>query len=235
MIVWSVVWMIVILLIAVSYIIYLVLNFDKNFWSLYLIENRSQYPHRGASFYSVRSLRSLPLRCAMLCNPALTSGRGERARSASGSRSYCKWFSTSEAICLPVNVLSTTCWQQRWAVQYYVHTQANDMRLIEQQMCSAVINKNDWRKDNTEVMYSPSRDVCCVYLHKNLIATAVSPSPPLPRASPTAPSARSLHPEPSPTGEMGFLVWQLVFIISLTIFLTHMHARVVIFILQPLR
>ena len=31
MIVWSVVWMIVILLIAVSYIIYLVLNFDKNF------------------------------------------------------------------------------------------------------------------------------------------------------------------------------------------------------------
>ena len=45
------------------------------------------------------------------------------------------------------------------------------MRLIEQQMCSAVVNKNDWRKDNTEVMYSPSRDVCCVYLHKNLIAT----------------------------------------------------------------
>ena len=30
MIVWSVVWMIVILLIAVSYVIYLVLNFDKN-------------------------------------------------------------------------------------------------------------------------------------------------------------------------------------------------------------
>ena len=45
------------------------------------------------------------------------------------------------------------------------------MRLIEQQMCNAVINKNDWRKDNTEVMYSPSRDVSCVYLHKNLIAT----------------------------------------------------------------
>ena len=45
------------------------------------------------------------------------------------------------------------------------------MRLIEQQMCSAVVNKNDWRKDNTEVLYSPSRDVCCVYLHKNLIAT----------------------------------------------------------------
>ena len=45
------------------------------------------------------------------------------------------------------------------------------MRLIERQMCSAIVNKNDWHKDNTEVMYSPSRDVCCVYLHKNLIAT----------------------------------------------------------------
>ena len=45
------------------------------------------------------------------------------------------------------------------------------MRLIERQIGSAVVNKNDWHKDNTEVMYSPSRDVCCVYLHKNLIAT----------------------------------------------------------------
>ena len=52
-----------------------------------------------------------------------------------------------------------------------MHTQPNDMRLIEEQMCNAVTNKNDWRKDNTEVMYSPSRDVSCVYLHKNLIAT----------------------------------------------------------------
>ena len=45
------------------------------------------------------------------------------------------------------------------------------MRLIECQMCLAVINKKNWRKDNTEVLYSPSRDVSCVYLHKNLIAT----------------------------------------------------------------
>ena len=45
------------------------------------------------------------------------------------------------------------------------------MRLIEQQMVYAVGNKKDWRKDNTEVMYSSSRDVSCVYLHKNLIAT----------------------------------------------------------------
>ena len=45
------------------------------------------------------------------------------------------------------------------------------MRLIEQQMVHAVGNKKDWRKDNTEVLYSPSRDVSCVYLHRNLIAT----------------------------------------------------------------
>ena len=45
------------------------------------------------------------------------------------------------------------------------------MRLIERQMIDAITNKNDWHKDNTDVMYSPSRDVSCVYLHKNLIAT----------------------------------------------------------------
>ena len=57
-------------------------------------------------------------------------------------------------------------------MQYYMHTRHTEvMRLIEHQMCRAIRNKNDWRKDNTEVMYSPSRDVCCVYLHKNLIAT----------------------------------------------------------------
>ena len=45
------------------------------------------------------------------------------------------------------------------------------MRKIEQQMISAVKNCKDWRNDNTEVLYSPSRQVSCVYLHKNLIAT----------------------------------------------------------------
>ena len=45
------------------------------------------------------------------------------------------------------------------------------MRLIERLMINAVQHKLDWRKDNTEVLYSPSRDVSCVYLHKNLIAT----------------------------------------------------------------
>ena len=38
MIVWSVVWMIVILLIAVSYVIYLVLNFDSNMLIVGLVE-----------------------------------------------------------------------------------------------------------------------------------------------------------------------------------------------------
>ena len=45
------------------------------------------------------------------------------------------------------------------------------MRKIEQQMCKAIQWRDNWRKDNTQVMYSPSREVSCVYLHKNLIAT----------------------------------------------------------------
>jgi hypothetical protein len=45
------------------------------------------------------------------------------------------------------------------------------MRKIERQMISAVKDCKDWRNDNTEVLYSPSRKVSCVYLHKNLIAT----------------------------------------------------------------
>ena len=45
------------------------------------------------------------------------------------------------------------------------------MRKIERQMISAVKDCKDWRNDNTEVLYSPSRNVSCVYLHKNLIAT----------------------------------------------------------------
>lgn len=48
------------------------------------------------------------------------------------------------------------------------------MRLIEQQMCRAVSNREDWHKDNTEVLYSPSREVSCVYLHKNLIAVCAA-------------------------------------------------------------
>ena len=45
------------------------------------------------------------------------------------------------------------------------------MRKIERLMIDAVKNCKDWRLDNTEVLYSPSRKVSCVYLHKNLIAT----------------------------------------------------------------
>jgi len=45
------------------------------------------------------------------------------------------------------------------------------MRKIEQRMISAIKDCKDWRNTNTEVLYSPSRKVSCVYLHKNLIAT----------------------------------------------------------------
>ena len=45
------------------------------------------------------------------------------------------------------------------------------MRKIERLMINAVKDCKDWRLDNTEVLYSPSRKVSCVYLHKNLIAT----------------------------------------------------------------
>ena len=45
------------------------------------------------------------------------------------------------------------------------------MRLIEHQMCRAVQHRINWKKDNTQVIYSPSREVSCVYLHGNLIAT----------------------------------------------------------------
>ena len=44
------------------------------------------------------------------------------------------------------------------------------MRKIEQDMCRAVVNRKDMRNANTQVLYSPSRDVSCVYLHGNLIA-----------------------------------------------------------------
>ena len=35
----------------------------------------------------------------------------------------------------------------------------------------AVQHRINWKKDNTQVIYSPSREVSCVYLHGNLIAT----------------------------------------------------------------
>jgi len=44
------------------------------------------------------------------------------------------------------------------------------MRKIEQEMCRAIVDRKNMRKANTEVLYSPSRDVSCVYLHGNLIA-----------------------------------------------------------------
>ena len=43
------------------------------------------------------------------------------------------------------------------------------MRLIEQQMCRAVSNREDWRKDNTSVTVDVN-GFCHVYLHGNKIA-----------------------------------------------------------------
>ena len=45
------------------------------------------------------------------------------------------------------------------------------MRVIERQMNKAILNCEDWKKENTEVTYSPERDASYVYLHGNHIAT----------------------------------------------------------------
>lgn len=44
-------------------------------------------------------------------------------------------------------------------------------RKIEQQMNKAILNSENWKSDNTEVIYSPERDSSRVYLHGNHIAT----------------------------------------------------------------
>ena len=48
------------------------------------------------------------------------------------------------------------------------------MRKIERQMCDAIANEQDWRKDNTEVInfYNDDKQlvVTSVYLHGNLIS-----------------------------------------------------------------
>jgi hypothetical protein len=41
------------------------------------------------------------------------------------------------------------------------------MRLIERQMNKAILNSENWKSDNTEVIYSPERDASYVYLHGN--------------------------------------------------------------------
>ena len=45
------------------------------------------------------------------------------------------------------------------------------MRIIEKQMNTAILNCENWKNDNTEVLYSPERDASYVYLHGNHIAT----------------------------------------------------------------
>ena len=50
------------------------------------------------------------------------------------------------------------------------------MRIIERQMNKAILNSQDWKCDNTEVLYSPERDASYVYLHGNHIATILETS-----------------------------------------------------------
>ena len=45
------------------------------------------------------------------------------------------------------------------------------MRKIEQQMCNAVSNKNDWKLSNTEVIFNDATNCSNVYLHGHEIAT----------------------------------------------------------------
>ena len=45
------------------------------------------------------------------------------------------------------------------------------MRVIEREMNTAILNSQNWKSDNTEVVYSPERDASYVYLHGNHIAT----------------------------------------------------------------
>lgn len=49
-------------------------------------------------------------------------------------------------------------------------------RLIEKQMNTAILNSQDWKQDNTEVIYSPVRDASYVHLHGNHIATITDTS-----------------------------------------------------------
>lgn len=49
------------------------------------------------------------------------------------------------------------------------------MRIIEKEMLAAIANKEDWKKDNTEVTFNDSGawELCSystIYLHNNLIA-----------------------------------------------------------------
>ena len=50
------------------------------------------------------------------------------------------------------------------------------MRKIELQMNKAILNSENWKKENTEVVYSPRREASYVYLHGNHIATILETS-----------------------------------------------------------
>lgn len=49
-------------------------------------------------------------------------------------------------------------------------------RKIERQMNDAILHSQDWKNDNTQVIYSPDRDASYVFLHGNHIATILETS-----------------------------------------------------------
>lgn len=50
------------------------------------------------------------------------------------------------------------------------------MRKIERLMNEAILNNENWKNDNTEVVYSPRRNASYVFLHGNHIATILETS-----------------------------------------------------------
>ena len=113
-------------------------NIDKNFWSLISYKLHWSIPHGGMKICHCRSLRSLPLHrvhAVLYCTP--TCSLGERAKRAAlsitvririVSKRWYEYEKIKTSVCgwTPVNVLSTTCWQQRHAVPYCMHTDETD-------------------------------------------------------------------------------------------------------------
>ena len=77
----------------------------------FLLRTVRNNPHRGwgDTFFSARSLRSLPLHCAMLCATALTGGLASERVARAALLRVVVIENDSQNICVPVNVLSTTC------------------------------------------------------------------------------------------------------------------------------
>ena len=104
-------------------------NFDKNFWSLYLIKNINQFPHRGITNNDCRSLRSLPLhraRAVLYWRSTVRRGSERSERVSLSIRIRIRSAAHLSARWAPVKQVHTTCWQQLEAVPYYMHQRQTD-------------------------------------------------------------------------------------------------------------